>query len=199
MSGPNYMVGPTARSDGIMRIFEVDTTYGKFQFDGVEFTKMRLRELEAAAALEKMSQSEAWAESFGKAVVAPLKFGVDFSSIPSDAWPLGDRHLTTCSTGPSAGLATRKPTATPWPTACSASATHSASWPFELGVDPYTDFPPLAQRLQADGARHRRRPTDSEGRACRGHRRHRHRRFGRLERGGGEGHLARQDRGAGDC
>ena len=84
MRGSNYTVRPTARSDGIMRIFEVDTSYGKFQFDGVEFTKMRLRELEAAAALEKMSQSEAWAKSFGKAAVAPLKLGVDFVINPVD-------------------------------------------------------------------------------------------------------------------
>ncbi len=60
LTGSNYTVRPTARSDGIMRLFEVDTPYGAFQFDGVEFTRMRLRELEATAALEKMSQSEAW-------------------------------------------------------------------------------------------------------------------------------------------
>src|SRR5690348_4526223 len=75
LTGPNYTVRPTARSDGIMRLFEVDTPYGAFQFDGVEFTKMRLRELEAAAALEKMSQSEAWVKSFGRTAVAPLKLG----------------------------------------------------------------------------------------------------------------------------
>src|SRR5262245_66630178 len=55
VSGPNYTVKPTVRSDGVMRIFEVDTSYGKFTFDGVEFAKLRLHELEAAAAIEKMS------------------------------------------------------------------------------------------------------------------------------------------------
>src|SRR5262245_15335148 len=59
MKSPDYTVGPTARSDGIMRIFHVETRYGKYEFDGVEFTKLRLREIEATAALEKMSKSEA--------------------------------------------------------------------------------------------------------------------------------------------
>ena len=45
MNSPNYTVGPTARSDGIMRIFHVETAYGKYDFDGVEFTKLRLREI----------------------------------------------------------------------------------------------------------------------------------------------------------
>ncbi len=62
MKSENYTVGPTARSDGLMRIFHVDTRYGKYDFDGVEFTKLRLREIEATAALEKMSKSEAWVE-----------------------------------------------------------------------------------------------------------------------------------------
>src|SRR5213082_2842562 len=49
MTGPNYTVAPATRSDGIMRIFRVDTTYGQYDFDGVEFTKLRLRELAATA------------------------------------------------------------------------------------------------------------------------------------------------------
>src|SRR6185312_13119773 len=42
VSGPNYTVKPTVRSDGVMRIFDVDTSYGKFTFEGIEFAKLRL-------------------------------------------------------------------------------------------------------------------------------------------------------------
>ena len=45
---------------------------------------MRLRELEATAALEKMSESDAWVKSFGRTAVAPLKLGVDFVINPFD-------------------------------------------------------------------------------------------------------------------
>ena len=62
----------------------VESAYGKYDFDGVEFTKLRLREIDAAAALEKMSKSEAWAKSFGNAAVAPLKFGVSFIVNPAE-------------------------------------------------------------------------------------------------------------------
>ena len=54
-TGPNYTVKPLVRSDGVMRIFDVDTPYGKFAFHGVEFAKLRIHELNATAALEKMS------------------------------------------------------------------------------------------------------------------------------------------------
>ena len=37
--GENYNVKPVVRSDGVMRIFDVDTKYGEYSFDGIEFAK----------------------------------------------------------------------------------------------------------------------------------------------------------------
>src|SRR4029450_7832041 len=83
-AGANYTVQPIVRSDGVMRIFDVDTPYGKFAFDGVEFTKLRLHELDAVAAIEKMSQSEAFGQAFGRAALGPIKFGTDLITKPVD-------------------------------------------------------------------------------------------------------------------
>jgi hypothetical protein len=83
-AGANYTVKPIVRSDGVMRIFDVDTPYGKFAFDGVEFTKLRLHELDAVAAIEKMSQSEAFGQAFGRAALGPIKFGADLITKPVD-------------------------------------------------------------------------------------------------------------------
>src|SRR5262245_66623996 len=80
----NYIAQPIVRSDGFMLIFDVDTPYGKFAFDGVEFTKLRLHELDAVAALEKMSQSEAFGQAFGRAALGPIKFGADLITNPAD-------------------------------------------------------------------------------------------------------------------
>src|SRR5207237_5579225 len=83
-TGSNYTVKPMVRSDGVMRIFDVDTSYGKFAFDGVEFTKLRLHELDAVAALEKMSWSGAFGQAFGGAALGPIKFGADLITNPAD-------------------------------------------------------------------------------------------------------------------
>src|SRR4029450_11621320 len=72
-AGANYTVQPIVRRDGVMRIFDVDAPYGKFAFDGVEFTKLRLHELDAVAAIEKMSQSEAFGQTFGRAALGPAQ------------------------------------------------------------------------------------------------------------------------------
>ena len=68
-TGTNYTVNPIVRSDGVMRIFDVDTPYGNFAFDGIEFAKLRIHELNAIAAIEKMSQSEEFGKAFGRAAL----------------------------------------------------------------------------------------------------------------------------------
>jgi len=148
MRGSNYTVRPSARSDGIMRIFSVDTSYGAFQFDGVEFTRMRLRELEAAAALEKMSQSEAWAKSFGKAAVAPLKLGVDFVINPIDTIGKSVTGIHNMFDRAGASMAGQRTNRDSIGDSLLGISDAQRQLAFELGVDPYTDFPPLQKHLQ---------------------------------------------------
>ncbi|MEA3026042.1 MAG: hypothetical protein QOF91_1327 [Alphaproteobacteria bacterium] len=146
--GSNYAVRPIARSDGIMRIFEVETPYGAFQFDGVEFTKMRLQELNAVAALERMSQSEAWAKSFGRAVVAPVKLGVDFVINPVDAFGRSMTGISNMFDRANASLSNQSSNRDTLADSLLGVSDAQRQLAVELGVDPYSDFPPLAQRLR---------------------------------------------------
>jgi len=147
-SGPNYTVKPTVRSDGVMRIFEVDTSYGKFTFDGVEFTKLRLHELEAAAAIEKMSQSEAFGQAFGRAALGPLKFGADLLTKPADTVERSFSGIGNMLDRVGAGLSnTRADRDNVMESLLGVSDTQR-QLAVDLDVDPYTDFPPLAERLK---------------------------------------------------
>ena len=148
VSGPNYTVKPTVRSDGVMRIFEVDTSYGKFTFDGVEFTKLRLHELEAAAAIEKMSQSEAFGQAFGRAALGPIKFGADLITKPADTVERSLSGIGNMLDRVGAGLSnTRADRDNVMESLLGVSDTQR-QLAVELDVDPYTDFPPLAERLK---------------------------------------------------
>jgi hypothetical protein len=148
VSGPNYTVKPTVRSDGVMRIFEVDTSYGKFTFDGVEFTKLRLHELEAAAAIEKMSQSEAFGQAFGRAALGPIKFGADLLTKPADTVERSLSGIGNMLDRVGAGLSnTRADRDNVMESLLGVSDTQR-QLAVDLDVDPYTDFPPLAERLK---------------------------------------------------
>jgi hypothetical protein len=148
LTGPNYTVRATARGDGIMRLFEVDTPYGQFQFDGVEFTRMRLRELEATAALEKMSQSDAWVKSFGRTAIAPLKLGVDFVVNPFDTVGRSVTGIHNMFDRAGASIAGQRSNRDSVADSLLGVSDAQRQLAIELGVDPYSDFPPLAQRLR---------------------------------------------------
>jgi len=146
--GPKYKVKPQVRSDGLMRIFDVETSYGEFTFAGVEFTKMRLRELDACAALDKMSQSDRFMNSLGRAALAPLQFGANLITNPVDAINRSMSGVANMFERGAAGLAnTRADRDTLLDSLMGVSDTQR-ELAVELGVDPYTDFPPLAQRLK---------------------------------------------------
>jgi hypothetical protein len=109
---------------------------------------MRLQELNAVALLEKMSQSEAWAKSFGRAVVAPVKLGVDFVINPVDAFGRSMSGISNMFDRAGAGLASQNANRDTLADSLLGISDAQRQLAIELGVDPYTDFPPLAQRLR---------------------------------------------------
>jgi hypothetical protein len=147
-SGSNYTVKPIVRSDGVMRIFDVDTPYGKYAFDGVEFAKLRLHELDAVAALEKMSQSEAFGQAFGRAALSPIKFGADLIANPADTVERSLNGIGNMFDRIGAGLSNNRADRDNLVDSLLGVTDTQRELAVSLDVDPYTDFPPLAQRLK---------------------------------------------------
>jgi hypothetical protein len=147
-AGSNYTVKPIVRSDGVMRVFDVDTPYGKFAFDGVEFTKLRLHELDAVAAIEKMSQSEAFGQAFGRAALGPIKFGADLITKPVDTVERSLSGIGNMFDRIGAGLSNTRADRDNVVESLLGVSDTQRELAVSLDVDPYTDFPPLAQRLK---------------------------------------------------
>jgi hypothetical protein len=147
-TGSNYTVKPIVRSDGVMRIFDVDTSYGKFTFDGIEFAKLRLHELDAAAAIEKMSQSERFGQAFGRAALGPIKFGADLITNPADTVQRSLSGIGNMFDRVGAGLSNSSADRDDVAESLLGVSDAQRELAVELDVDPYTDFPPLRQRLK---------------------------------------------------
>jgi hypothetical protein len=147
-NNPSYTVRPEARSDGIMRIFEVDTPYGHFQFIGTAFAKMRLQELKATANLEKVSQSEAFGTAFGRAALAPAQFGADLITKPGDTINRSLGGVANMFDRMGAGLSNSRADRDQMMDSLLGVSDVQRELAVELGVDPYSDFPPLATKLK---------------------------------------------------
>jgi hypothetical protein len=147
-TGPNYTVQPLVRSDGVMRIFDVDTPYGQFAFDGIEFAKLRIHELNAIAALEKMSQSEEFGKAFGRTALAPIKFGADLITNPAGTVERSLSGIGNMFDRFGAGLSNNRADRDGLVDSLLGVSDMQRELAVDLDVDPYTDFAPLAQKLK---------------------------------------------------
>ncbi len=147
-SGEAFAIKDPVRSDGQLRIYRLDTPYGEVGVLGDQMLRMRQTELKALADLEKISHSEAFGKALVEAGLSPLKYtgrlltnpvqtigdtmagiGNFFGSIGS-----GIANAGKTSDNPVAGLlgVTRQ----------------RRELAARFGVDPYTDFAPLSERLE---------------------------------------------------
>lgn len=145
--GANYHIDDLVRSDGFLQIFSLVTTYGRYQVEGRDMLKVRLRELGAVTALDQMDKSKVYLDAAGKAAMQPVNLATGLVTDPS-----GTVEKTVSGVGAlfgriGSGVAnmgkSRESAADSLLGVSSAKRQIAA----RLSVDPYTDFKPLAQRL----------------------------------------------------
>ena len=151
-SGPGFAVDPQVVSDGFVNSFTLRMGSGTFDVVGNRLMQIRLNELAALRRLQAMSQSDAFRRSLGETAAAPLRFGQNLLTDPegtlrgsvSGVANMFDRVGSAVSNiGNSRGNVAN---------AVLGVDSARRELAFELGVDPNTDFPPLAAAL-ADMAR----------------------------------------------
>ena len=146
--GSNYTVLTPVRSDGLLRIYRLKTPYGRFSVQGDAMMRMRQNELYALARLEKVSNSDAFGKALAEAGLSPLMFAGRLITNPA-----GTVQNTFAGVGAFFGRLgsgmgnagkTREDTMSNL-LGVTDERRHLAA---AYGVDPYTDFPPLAAKLQ---------------------------------------------------
>jgi len=148
VGGPNYHVDEAVQSDGYVEIFTLVTKYGRFTIQGRALLVRRLDELGAIVAIERMSKSKAFVKALATSAIAPARLAVETVKNPvktvkqtvSGVGAFFDRlgsGLRNAGSDDSDGLIEGA-------LGASSAKRQIAN---ELGVDPYTDFKPLATRL----------------------------------------------------
>ena len=146
-AGPNYQIANPVRSDGFMRIYVVKTKLGDSAVIGDALMRQRIVEMGALAELEKISNSEAFNKSLLDAGLSPIKYagalvtrpgetisntlsgiGSLFSQVGSSMNNMGKSRDDTMQS--LLGVTKKR-----------------RELAIHLGVDPYTDYEPLAVRM----------------------------------------------------
>jgi hypothetical protein len=146
--GANYEIDNPVRSDGFLYIFSLKTPDGRFQIEGRDMLNVRLRELGAITALERMDKSQAYVDAAAKAAKKPVDLAVGLVSNP-----IGTVQQSMSGVGAlfsRIGASANNMGKSRDNTADSLLGVSSAKRQLaaRLGVDPYTDFKPLADKLE---------------------------------------------------
>jgi hypothetical protein len=145
--GPDYTIRNPVRSDGILRVYILTTPYGEVTVNGDEMLRMRINELDALAKLDKVSTSESFGRALAEAGISPLKFTGQLI-----VNPIGTVQNTLNGVGAFFGRMgssmnnadNARDDAVSDLIGVTDQRRHIAA---AYGVDPYTDFPPLAAKL----------------------------------------------------
>lgn len=147
LNGPNYRIEPQIVSDGLMRLYVLKTRYGTFDVTGDDLLRVRLNEMRAITKLQAMSESDVFVKSVEKAGAAPLRYGADLIADPVATLQKSASGVANMFDRLGAGIANRSSSRENVVTSLAGIDGARRTLAVELGVDPYTDFPPLASKL----------------------------------------------------
>jgi hypothetical protein len=146
--GENYSIRSPVQSDGILRVYVLTTPYGDITVQGDEMLRMRINELNALALLEKVSNSESFGKALAEAGLSPLKFA---GSLIVN--PVGTVQNTMAGVGGffgrmGAGMNNMGQTQDHAMSDLLGVTDQRRELAATYGVDPYTDLPPLKEKLE---------------------------------------------------
>ncbi len=147
VTGVNWTVQSPVHSDGFMHIFALQTPYGDYTVSGDRLLAERLAELRAVDTLEKMSKSKAFVDAAKEAGLAPIRFGRDLVTSPVQTTKNLVSGVTHMFDKVGDELDNHSASRDPFIESVAGVQKAKRELAFSLGVDPYSDFPPLADGL----------------------------------------------------
>ena len=147
-AGANYTIKEPVRSDGLFRLFTLATPYGEFQVQGDFMLRMRLKELDALAELEKMSQHEQYGKALVNAGLSPIKYAGKLVTDPVNTVQNTFAGIGSFFGSIGSGMQNMGKTQDDTMSSLLGVSRERRLLAAKVGVDPYTDFEPLSVKLK---------------------------------------------------
>ena len=148
LSGKNYRIAPTAKNNGYVNVFTVTVDKKGYDVPSNALMRERVRELAALDAMEKLKQSKVFKESLTKGATRPLEVAGNMITSPVETSKgivsgvgtffnnVGHSMFGGASDQESGVLKT-----------AIGFAEAKRKFAYKFGIDPYTSFPPVRERL----------------------------------------------------
>ena len=145
--GGNYVVSSPVVSDGALRHYTVRSSYGEFKTIGDQLMRARIRELNALETLDKTNGVQKFGEAAVKAGLGPVVFAGNLIAHPVDTTQSTVAGVGQFINGVGSGLNNMGKSRDDAIASVSGASKQKRELAAQLGVDPYTDFQPLSNKL----------------------------------------------------
>jgi hypothetical protein len=146
--GKSYRIADVVESDGLYRKYVLETSEGKFSVTGDALMAMRLHEYVVYEQLSGDSGFEHFMGSFGSSAIAPLKFGGQLITSPIETVKQSANGVGNFFDSLSSSSENKDSERGSFMGGVLGTDRARRDLAAQAQVDPYTDFPPLAKRLQ---------------------------------------------------
>lgn len=149
--GPNYSVSNPVASDGLLRHYKVRTTVGDFEVTGDALMAARIGELKAIHALDATNATQKFGQAVVKTGLGPVIFAGNLVVHPIDTTQNTVSGVGQFLNDIGSGMNNMGASRDGALASLTGEAREKRLIAAQLGVDPYTDFKPLATRLDELG------------------------------------------------
>ena len=146
--GATWRVAETVESDGLYRKYVLETAQGKFSIMGDALMAVRLHETAVYEQLSNDTGFEHFMGSFGSSAIAPLKFGGQLITSPIETVKQSASGIGNFFDSLSSSSENKDSERGSFMGGVLGTDRARRELAAQAQVDPYTDFPPLAKRLQ---------------------------------------------------
>ncbi len=147
LQGVNYKVKENVENDGFVNIYQVETAHGELKVESTALLLIRISELRALKVLEEMSGTEEFAKGAGEAVVAPVKGAGHMVTAPVETTKGIVKGTGRFLSNVGRSITSDDPHQENVVGAALGYDATKRAYAYEFGIDPYTSFEPLSNRL----------------------------------------------------
>ncbi|MDA7946242.1 MAG: hypothetical protein MPJ78_02055 [Hyphomicrobiaceae bacterium] len=145
--GPHHRIVDPVRNDGFLNTYRMTTSFGEYDVVGTDLLKVRVRETEAASKLAEKSSGGQILKSAGKTATKPLETGKGLVTKPGETIKGAVRGVGRFFGRVGAGMDAKDPQRESLVGSLTGAGETKRHLAYQLGVDPYTRFPPLKNEL----------------------------------------------------
>lgn len=142
----NYEI-QSASSDGLINTYQLKTPYGPVTAESSPVLMMRAQELDALARMEKLKQSDVFKQALEKTAGSPLRGAEALFDAPVDTLKSAANGVGRWFSDVGRAIASDDPHQANVAKTVLGQSTAKRAFAYQFGVDPYSSFKPLQDRL----------------------------------------------------